>query len=285
MQKTKPVILSIVVIAVIISSVITAMAFEGNRTGILLQNIDIAPKDVSLKISLSKNKVVSKVGRKFNLGAEATSDGYKVKFRSTNKNIATVSRGGKVALIGKGKVNIIAECNGVKSVCNITVKPKNIKVKNEEMPRLVYQSLSDENMGRISSTVGKQTDYAYPSSTIMCSAYAYAYAYYQVTGQYRAPGTFWSAGGCTWNGGTVAHYGSPASMLGAIKSSIDSGKACVGLIAYGNSSHHYVTFYGYNGNGSSLSDFKTIDPWDGRSKMGSSYRYCGQGYHVITVNG
>lgn len=74
-------------------------------------------------------------------------------------------------------------------------------------------------------------------------------------------------------------------MLSAIKSSIDNNKACVGLIAYGASSHHYVTFYGYTGNGTTLSDFKTIDPWDGRAKSGASYRYCGYGYHVVTVNG
>lgn len=286
MQKTKPVISTIVVIAIIISSVVTAMALDGGRTGLLLQNIDIAPKDMSLKISLSKNKVVSKVGKKFSLEADTTGSGYEVTYRSTNKNVATVSDEGEVELTGKGKVNIIAECNGVKSVCKVTVKPKNVKVnEKEEYIKPEYQSLSDSSMLSISGQIGKQTDYAYPSSTIMCSAYAYAYAYYQVTGRKVAPGYFWSGGGCTWNGGTVSHYGSASSMLGAIKSSIDSGKACVGLIAYGNSSHHYVTFYGYNGSGSTLSDFKTIDPWDGCSKMGSSYRYCGAGYHVITVNG
>lgn len=260
------------------------MAIDGSKTGMLLQNIDIAPKDVSLKISLNKTKVVSKVGKEFTLDADTTSSGYEITYRSTNKNVATVSNDGKVALKGKGKVNIIAQCNGVKSVCKVTVKP-GASEKSEEVVKTHGRTLSDSTMADIAAKVGKQTDYAYPSSTIMCSAYAYAYAYYQVTGVYRTPGSFWSSGGCTWNGGTVSRYGSSSAMLGAIKSSIDNGKSCVGLIAYGNSSHHYVTFYGYNGSGSTLSDFKTIDPWDGRAKSGSSYRYCGSGYHVITVNG
>ena len=67
MQKTKPILMTIVVFAIIISSAISAMALEGGRTGILLKDIDIAPKDVSLKISLSKNKVKSTVGKKFKL--------------------------------------------------------------------------------------------------------------------------------------------------------------------------------------------------------------------------
>ena len=283
MQKTKPILMTIVVFAIIISSAISAMALEGGRTGILLKDIDIAPKDVSLKISLSKNKVKSTVGKKFKLDAETTGEGYEVTYRSTNKNVATVDEDGKVALKGKGKVNIIAECNGVKSVCNVTVNAKKVKVKEE--PKTTRTQLSDSTMSGIAGKIGKQTDYAYPSSTVMCSAYAYAYAYYQVTGIYRTPGSFWSSGGCTWNGGTVSRYGSSSAMLSAIKSSIDNGKSCVGLIAYGNSSHHYVTFYGYNGSGSTLSDFKTVDPWDGQIKSGSSYRYCGYGYHVITVNG
>ena len=69
----------------------------------------------------------------------------------------------------------------------------------------------------------------------------------------------------------------------SIKKSIDKNQACVGLLSVGASSQHYVTFYDYTGNGTSLSDFKILDPWDGNLTTGYGYGYS-YGYHVVNVN-
>ncbi len=72
-------------------------------------------------------------------------------------------------------------------------------------------------------------------------------------------------------------------MLKAIKTSLDKNESCVGLVAVGNSDHHYVTFYDYDGKGTKLRDFKILDPWDGNLTTGDGYRYS-YDYQVVTVD-
>lgn len=239
-----------------------------------LEENAFGPEKHSLKIDIKKFNSKKSVGDKFKIKADLNYDYYKPFFYSTNKKVATVSENGKVTCKNPGKVKIVAECNGIKDSCKLTVKKKTSGVIN----------ISDSKMSEISSKIGCQTDYAYPSSTIMCSAYSFAYAYYQVTGTIKAPGAFWYGGGCNWNGGTYRRLGSSAEMLSTIKSEIDNNRACVGLLSTGASSTHYVTFYGYTGKGTSLSDFKILDPWDGNLTTGAGYGYCYSGYHVATVN-
>ncbi len=256
-----------------------AMEFTNAPTGLLLADIDISPKKYELKISLNKKKVTSKVGKKVKLKAATNIDGYEVTYKSTNKKVATVKSDGTVKLKKKGKAKIVAKCNGVESTCKITVKKKNHVLKSER------NSVSDGTMSSIASAIGCQTDYAYGESTIMCSAYSYAYAYYQVTGVMRSARSFWIGGaGCNWDGGTYSRYGSSSEMLSAIKSQLDQNKACVGLMSTSTAPTHYVTFYSYDGNGDSLSDFKVVDPWDGVIYNASTFGYSYDGYHVVTVN-
>ena len=129
--------------------------------------------------------------------------------------------------------------------------------------------------------VGCQTDRVYYSSSIMCSAYSFAYAYKQVTGDYITPGRVWSYGGCTWTGGTYRRYSSKADMLSRIKTEIDNNKACVGYMAT-SAGPHYVTFYSYTGDGADMSDYVVLDPWDGKIKNASEFGI--YGYHVVTIN-
>lgn len=281
-MKKKKAIITAAALAVISLSCVSASAavdFEPT-TSFLNVNLleDIAPKPVSLEISLNKKKVVSKVGKTVKLKSETNAQGYDVTYSSTNKGIATVNKNGVVKFKRSGQAKIIASCNGIEEVCKVTVKPKNHVFKDER------NTIKDSTMGSIASQIGCQTNYAYASSSIMCSAYSYAYAYYQVTGQLRTPGSFWYGGGCTWAGGTYSRYGSREAMLSAIKSSLDNNKACVGLLSTGRSSTHYVTFYGYTGNGDTLSDFKILDPWNGNLTTGAGYGYSYSGYHVVTVN-
>lgn len=280
MKKKKTIIAAAAALAVISASCAGASAatFEPT-TGFSNISLDeVVLKPVSLEISLNKKNVVSKVGKKVKLRTETNAEGYDVTYSSTNKKVATVNENGVVKLKKRGKAKIIASCNGVEKVCKVTVKPKTHVFKDER------NTIKSDTMSSIASQIGCQTDYAYASSTIMCSAYSYAYAYYQVTGQLRTPGSFWYGGGCTWAGGTYSRYGSREAMLSAIKASLDKNKACVGLLSSGNSSTHYVTFYGYNGNGDTLSDFKILDPWNGNLTTGASYGYSYSGYHVVTVN-
>ncbi|MCR5653493.1 MAG: hypothetical protein K6F88_06800 [Ruminococcus sp.] len=143
--------------------------------------------------------------------------------------------------------------------------------------------ITDEKMAKIASKVGHQSQYVYDDSKVMCSAYSFCYAYYQVTGNRITPGSVWCPGGCMWLGGTYTHFSSAPRMLKAIKKSVDKNQACVGLLSIGNSATHYVTFYDYEGEGKNLSDFKILDPWDGNLTTGLYYGYS-YGYHVVTID-
>ncbi len=280
MKKKKTILCAAAALSVISASCLGASAASPEPTKTVFLNVsleEIVPKPFSLKITLNKKNVVGNVGKKIRLKSETNADGYDVTYSSTNNKVAVVSKNGVIKLKRRGKANIIASCNSVQKICKVTSKPKKHIIKD------VRNTIKDETMSSIAAQIGCQTDYAYPNSSIMCSAYSYAYAYYQVTGQLRTPGSFW-CGGCTWEGGTYSRYGSSTAMLSAIKESLDENKACVGLLSVGRSSTHYVTFYGYTGNGDTLSDFKILDPWDGKLTTGAGYGYSYTGYHVATVN-
>ena len=259
-----------------VTTVLSVSAVIDNNTFLPLTadfGSEIKLKDYSLKIKLNKEKESKEAGEKFSINAKTNYDGYEPTFYSTDKKVATVTKEGKVTCKNAGKTKIVAECNGIKSVCKVNVEPK-----------FVGNSIADSKMSSIAGAIGWQTQHAYPQSTIMCSAYSFAYAYYQVTGTLRTPGSFWYGGGCNWNGGTYHRLGSSSAMLSKIKSELDQNRACVGLLSMRSSSTHYVTFYGYTGDGTSLSDFKILDPWEGNLTTGAGYGYCYLGYHVATVN-
>lgn len=78
------------------------------------------------KIKLNKKKKTIRVGKKYKLRAKAWPSRVQlnVKWRSTNKKIATVSKSGVVKAKRKGKVKIYAYYGTLKKVCKITVKKK-----------------------------------------------------------------------------------------------------------------------------------------------------------------
>lgn len=185
---------------------------------------------------------------------------------TSKKNAATL----KIKGMRRGKTTVKVNVNGH------TIK---LKVNVKKNP------ISDKTMANIADKIGSQVDYSYADSTVMCSAYAFCYAYYQVKGSKITPISVWCPGGCTWYGGTQTYFSSASSMLKAIKASLDKNQACVGLLSIGNSAHHYVTFYDYTGSGTKLSDFKVLDPWDGTLSTGEYYGYSrGYGYQTVTIN-
>ena len=252
-----------VAIMVAASSFVNVFAAVSSTTDTTKQD-----EDPVLKISLSKKSAKVKEGKKFKLNAKTTKKDTTVTFRSTNKKVAVVSRNGLVKTKNPGKVNIVAQCEGVKSVCKVRVTE-------------VGNSITTDTMRKIGERVGWQRQGRYYSSSIMCSAYSFAYAYRQVTGTYISPGSVWYGDGCTWTGGTKTNYSSASSMVSAIKSEIDQNNACVGLMSTRGSTH-YVTFYSYEGDGKNLSDFNVLDPWDGKIKNASEFGYWS--YQVVTIN-
>lgn len=203
-------------------------------------------------------------GKASSINNAYTSTGYA---KITSKKTATTL---KVKGIRRGKTTVKVKVNGYTIKLKVTVKKNPI---------------SDETMANIADQIGSQVDYCYADSTVMCSAYAFCYAYYQVKGSKITPISVWCPGGCTWYGGTPTYYSSSSSMLKTIKTSLDKNQACVGLLSIGNSAHHYVTFYDYTGKGTKLSDFKILDPWDGTLTTGEYYGYSrGYGYQTVTIN-
>ena len=263
-----------VVVAAIVSvtaSFNVMAATSDDLTVVPVTTLKEASEKIDIKLTLNKDSVKRETGKSFKLKAKVNQKGKKVKFLSTNKKVAVVNQNGVVTTKSAGKAEIVAKCNGVKDKCKVQV------VK----PEFKGNTIKNSTMASIASKVGCQTDRAYYSSSIMCSAYSFAYAYQQVTGKYITPGSVWSGGGCTWTGGTYRRLSSASEMLKTIKSEIDKNKACVGYMATGWN-NHYVTFYSYTGNGTTLSDFTVIDPWDGKIKNASEFGY--YSYHVVTIN-
>ncbi len=287
MKKKKAIASIAAAVTIVSASAFGAMALDA--TGVIDTDADIAPKKQSLKVSMDREKVVKSSGKQFKLNAKTDDDDYTVTYYSSDTKVAQVSSNGTVRLRKKGKATIIADCNGVQSSCDVVVKkPKARKLSASEKAAESFSQarlpLNKSTMSKIASKVGHQTQRAYPDSTIMCSAYSFAYAYYQVTGQMKPAGYFWSSGGCTWIGGTYHRYSSSSQMLASIKTQLDNGRACVGYLSTGSSPQHYVTFISYTGSGKNLSDYTILDPWDGVIRSASGYGYSCIGYHVATVN-
>jgi hypothetical protein len=281
MKKTKIIVSVAAALAITATSALSVAAFDTND--IFDMDADFSIQKPASKITMNKNKVVKASGKQFKLNADTGLEDENVNYYSSDTRVAQVSSNGTVRLRKKGTAKIIAECNGAKTFCDVTVKKPKARPA-ESSGSIAQLSLNSKTMAKADAKIGHQTQHAYPDSTIMCSAYSFAYAYYQVTGKVKPAGYFWSSGGCTWIGGTYHRYSSSSQMLAAIKSQLDSGKACVGYLSTGSSPTHYVTFFGYTGSGANLSDYKILDPWDGKITTAAGYGYSSIGYHVATVN-
>jgi len=77
-------------------------------------------------LKINKKKKTLRVGKKFKLQATAwpLRVANNVKWKSSNKKIATVTKNGRVKAKKKGKVKIYAYYGNLKKVCKITVKAK-----------------------------------------------------------------------------------------------------------------------------------------------------------------
>lgn len=138
--------------------------------------------------------------------------------------------------------------------------------------------ISDSTMSNVASRVGKQTDYTYADSTIMCSVYCMSYVRGYLYNDYTAPTQYWSANGAVWSsGGGTWRTG---NVLSIAKQYIDSGKPVIVHVNWGGYTH-YVVAYRYTGSGTNLSDFTVLDPWNGEIKNLSAFSLYGDN-QIIT---
>lgn len=279
MKNTKTIIAAVACVVTVLTTTISVMALGSDAEAAKskteakpaqTEHTNVKIEEEVVELTLSKTKVSGTEGKTFTLKHETNSD-EKVTYRSTDKKVATVNNKGTVELKGEGNAKIVAETEGAKAVCKVNVDP------------IPGNMITDSEMASIASEIGCQVDYAYDESTVMCSAYSFAYAYYQVTGTAISPGSVWYDG-CTWDGGSYLHCGSEENMLATIKEEIDNNRACVGLLSMDSSATHYVTFYGYTGNGDTLSDFQILDPWEGNLTTGAGYGYSYDGCDVVVIN-
>lgn len=96
-------------------------------TGVLslsLLTLLAAPADSeAASLSLSRKKMTLRPGKSYTLKIRG-SKSKKVKWKSTNKKVATVSKRGKVTARKTGKVKVTAKIKNKKLVCRVTVKNK-----------------------------------------------------------------------------------------------------------------------------------------------------------------
>lgn len=98
------------------------------QTGISVQaaeKIKISKKTLTLKAGESKTLKLKNVKKK---------DIKKIKWSSSKKKVATVSKKGKVKAVGIGKAKITAKYKGKKYVCKVTVKAADEAVPSAEAP-------------------------------------------------------------------------------------------------------------------------------------------------------
>lgn len=99
-----------------------------------------ASAEASSKIKINKTKATIYVGKSTTLKLTGTTD--TVKWKTSNKKIATVSQKGKVKGIKKGKVTITATVNKKNYKCVVTVKKAKV-VKITPTPKDNMNSLRD----------------------------------------------------------------------------------------------------------------------------------------------
>lgn len=142
------------------------------------------------------------------------------------------------------------------------------------------RQLDSNTFMSIVSAIGKQTDWRYDESGIMCSVYCISYVRAYLFNDYRQPTYYWNSnnGGAQWSscGGNV-YWG---DVLGIARNAIDSGKPAIIHVNWSGYTH-YVVAIGYNNNGTSLSDFTCIDPYYGNVVSLSKYSLFGDNQIII----
>ena len=141
--------------------------------------------------------------------------------------------------------------------------------------------VTDGEMTNVVSVMGKQTDKKYNNYSIMCSVYCMGYVRYYLYGDRSAPTTYWLNNvGANWakHGGTSRN---PSDVLAVARQYIDKKKPVIIHVNWAPYGTHYVVAYAYTGSGTSLSDFKIVDPWAGTLKRLNAFSLYGDN-QIIT---
>lgn len=99
--------------------------------------------DAATKIKLNKSKATIQIGKTITLKVNGINKSNNVKWKTSNKSVATVSKKGKVIGKKKGKVIIIATVNKKNYKCAITVKKAKVNKVIEATPKDNVNSLKD----------------------------------------------------------------------------------------------------------------------------------------------
>ena len=86
---------------------------------------DFANAAEQKEIKMNKTKLTLTEGEERHLALKNTADQKKIKWSSSNKKIAAVTKWGRVVTKKKGKVIITARLKGKKYTCKVTVIKKN----------------------------------------------------------------------------------------------------------------------------------------------------------------
>lgn len=140
------------------------------------------------------------------------------------------------------------------------------------------KTLGEGTFSNIVSNIGKQTDYRYSDSTIMCSAYCVSYVRAYLFNDYRQPTSYWGAGGAQWaaSGGTWR----TGNVLSIAKDNINAGKPVIIHVNWSGYTH-YVVAIGYKNSGNTISDYTVVDPYYGQIVNMSKFSLYGDN-QVIT---
>ena len=106
-------------------------------------------------ISLNKNEMVMTTGEKETLTATCKNING-AKWKSSNKNVATVSKSGEVLAVGKGTAVITTYLGSYKAECIVTVFEKNLPYTENIEAGKKYTNLDFDNDGKVDEFVFRQ---------------------------------------------------------------------------------------------------------------------------------
>ena len=104
------------------------------------------------KTKLNKKKVTVYVGKNVKLKVKNKPAKKKVKWKSTNKKVATVTKKGKVKAKKAGKTTIIAKIGKKKYKCKVTVKKKTVETTKVVEPTSVKEQTTTASQTKPSET-------------------------------------------------------------------------------------------------------------------------------------
>ena len=129
--------------------------------GLLYANKPVSAKEAAKEVKLSTGKVVIKPGKKFRINVENAGTDAKVTYSSRNKDIATVSKLGKITGISEGKTTVTVIVTQTDKKGNEKRTKLKCKVKVEAEKTVSLMAVGDALIHEKILNYGKQADGTY----------------------------------------------------------------------------------------------------------------------------